>query len=67
MRDTDYSTFQDVMEAVATMIEAGDAVREEYDIEKIARAAYTYSPRRGKFTPMVDEEDFWWIVERCAL
>lgn len=61
-----FTTADDAKAYIATAIEAGDASREEFDIDAIFDAAFEYSTELQMFVQTVDEDGFWAAVQDAA-
>lgn len=61
-----YTTRDDALEMVVAAIEAGDATRDEYDLDQIADKCFEYSAKLGGYVQVVDESGFWAAVEEAA-
>jgi len=62
-----FTTKNEVIEEIATAIEAGGAAkRDEYDLEQIADATFEYSAEVQAFVQILDGAEFWDAVGQAA-
>lgn len=59
-----FTTAADAKHSIIEAIEAGDATRDEFDIDQIFEAAFEWDGRG--FSQVVDTDGFWAAVEAAA-
>jgi hypothetical protein len=67
METPTYTTADDAKDSIIAAIEAGDATRDDFDIDAIFETVFDYSADLQAFVQVVDVDGFWAAVAEAAI